>query len=182
MSLTHFLSKSSLMRSHPVFGNSGIPTFLGRPLGEGMGTRGEEGICAGWEAATSAAWTLGRRKQKKEGLALRRRPCSRPVLGVPWGAESARRLCRAELVLCCSGCITLQLALGCSREAETHGHGMRCCTHCIDSKQIAWRQIKSRQGCTGCLTAAVKRCNSMKTHSTYNQTFRERKYIFILFT
>lgn len=125
------------MRSHPVSGNSGLPMMLGTVLGEGMGARAglveeeedEESICAGWAAATSAAWTLGSRKQKERGLALWMRPCSRPVLSVPRGAESARRLCRVKPVLGCSGCITLQLALGCGREAETHGHGWGCCTH-----------------------------------------------------
>lgn len=99
--------------------------ILGMVLEEGMGAGAElveeeeeeegEGICAGWAAATSAAWTLGSRKQKEGGLALWMRPCSRPVLNMPRGAESARRLCRAKPVLGCSGCITLQLALGSKR-------------------------------------------------------------------
>lgn len=141
---TNLLSKRSMMRSHPVSGNSGPPMLLGKVLGVGMGAGAGlveeeeegEGICAGWAAATSAAWTLGSRKQKGGGLALWMRPCSRPVLRVPWGAESACRLRRAKPVLDCSGCITLQLALGCSREAETHGHGLGCCTHCFDLSSI----------------------------------------------
>lgn len=83
------------MRSHPVSGNSGPTMSLGMLRGEGMGGEAElveeeeeeeEGICAG---PTSAAWTLGSRKQKDGGLALWMRPCSRPVLSVPRGAESA---------------------------------------------------------------------------------------------
>lgn len=65
------------MRSHPVSGNSGLPRLLGMVLGEGMGAGAglveeveEEGICACWAAAPSAAWTLGSRKQKEGGLAL----------------------------------------------------------------------------------------------------------------
>lgn len=85
------------MRSHPVSGNSGLPMLLGTVLGEWMDAGAgllveedeDEGICAGWAAATSAAWTLGSRKQKEGGLALWMRPCSRPVLGMPRGAESA---------------------------------------------------------------------------------------------
>lgn len=138
---TNFLSKRSLMRSHPVSGNSGLPRLLGMALGERMGAGAglveeveeeEEGICACWAAATSAAWTLGSRKQKEGGLALWMKPCSRPVLRVPRGAESACCLCGAKLVLGCSGCIVLQLASDCSRETETHGHGLGCCTHCLD--------------------------------------------------
>lgn len=78
------------MRSHPVSGNSGLTMLLGILLGEGMGGEAglveeeeeeeEEGICAG---PTSAAWTLGSRKQKEGGLALWMKPCSRPVLSVP---------------------------------------------------------------------------------------------------
>lgn len=64
---TNSLSKRSLMRSHPVLGNSGFPMFFGRLLDEGIATGAvlvkeedddeeeEEGICAGWAAATSAA-------------------------------------------------------------------------------------------------------------------------------
>lgn len=140
---TNSLSKRSLIRSHPVSGNSGLPTLLGMVLGERMGAGAElaeeeeeEGICAGWAAATSAAWTLGSRKQKEGGLALWMRPCSRPVLSAPSGAESACRLCRAKPVLGCSGCITLQLALGCSKEAETHGHGLGRCTHSLNLSSI----------------------------------------------
>lgn len=118
---THSLSNRSLMRSHPVSGNSGLPMFFGRELGERMGAEaalmeeeeGEEeeaGICAGWAAATSAACTLGSRKQKERGLALWMRPCRRPVLGAPRGAESASGLCGARPGLARSGCITLQLA------------------------------------------------------------------------
>lgn len=100
------------MRSHPVSVNSGLPMLLHMALGEGMGgglveEEEEEGICAGWAAATSAAWTLGSREQKGGGLALWRRPCSRPVLHVPPGGESAR-LCGAGPGLGCSGYITLQ--------------------------------------------------------------------------
>lgn len=123
---TNSLSKRSLIRSHPVSGNSGLPMLLGIVLGEGMGAEAglvveeeEEGIRSGWAAATSAAWTLGSRKQKEGGLALWMRPCSRPVLSVPRGAKSARRLCRVKPVLGCSGFITLQLALGCSRGRNT---------------------------------------------------------------
>lgn len=75
---------------------------------------GEEDICA---AATSAAWTLGSRKQKERGLAFGIRQRSRPVFRVPRGNESAWHFCRARPVLGCSGCITLQLAWGCCREA-----------------------------------------------------------------
>lgn len=132
------------MRSHPVSGNSGLPRLLGTVLrermdaGAGVGDEGEEeeGVCTCWAAATSAAWTLGSRKQKEGGLAHWMRPCSRPVLRVPRGAESACHLRRAKLVLDCSGCITLQLALDCSREAETHGHGLGCCTHCLNLSSI----------------------------------------------
>lgn len=86
------------MRSHPVSGNSGLPKLLGMVLGERMGSGAglveeeeeeEEGICAGWAAATSAAWTLGSTEQKEGGLTLWMRPCSRPVLNTPRGAESA---------------------------------------------------------------------------------------------
>jgi len=83
-------------------------------LGEGMGAGArlveeeeeeeEEGICA---AATSAAWTLGSRRQKEGGPTLWMRARRRPVLSAPRGAESARHLCGAKLVLGCSGCITL---------------------------------------------------------------------------
>lgn len=134
------------MRSHPVSGNSGLPILLGMVLAVGMGAETGlveeeeeeegEGICAGWAEATSAAWTLGSRKQKEGGLARWMRPCSRPVLNVPWGDESARRLHRAKPVLGCSGCITLQLASGCSREAETHGGVLGCCNHGFNLSSI----------------------------------------------
>ncbi|TNN61496.1 hypothetical protein EYF80_028241 [Liparis tanakae] len=89
-------------------------------LGEGMGAGArlvvvveveeeEEGICA---AATSAAWTLGSRRQKEGGPTLWTRARRRPVLSAPRGAESVRHLCGAKFVLGCSGCITLQLASG----------------------------------------------------------------------
>jgi len=56
---TNSLSNKSLMRSHPVSGNSGLPIFLGRVLGRGRGKGAglvEEGsICGVWAAATSAA-------------------------------------------------------------------------------------------------------------------------------
>lgn len=119
------------MRSHPVSVNSGPPMLLHMALGEGMGgglveEEEEEGICAGWAAATSAAWTLGSREQKGGGLALWRRPCSRPVLHVPPGGESAR-LCGAGPGLGCSGYITLQLA---EREKHTAvGWDVALCLH-----------------------------------------------------
>ena len=136
----------------------------------------EEGICAGWAAATSAAWTLGSRKQKEGGLALWMRPCSRPVLSVPRGAESACRLCRAKPVLGCSGCITPQLALGCSREAETHGHGLGCCTLCLNlSSVLKINSLKANEILAGLHRlsnpAAVKWCSSIKTHWAHKQTF-----------
>lgn len=76
------------MRSHPESGNSGLPMLLGMMLGEGEGGAAGlveveevvEGICS---AATSAAWTLGSRKQKEKGLAFWMRRCSRPVHKVP---------------------------------------------------------------------------------------------------
>lgn len=65
------MSKRSLMRSHPVSGNAGWPTWRGAALGEGSGAAAglveveeEEGI---WAAATSAAKTLGSRKQREGG-------------------------------------------------------------------------------------------------------------------
>lgn len=108
------------MRSHPVSGNSGLQMFFGRVLGWGTAAGAglvveeeeEEGICP---AATSAASTLGSRKQKKRGMAVWMMPCSGPVLITPpRGLESACRLCRARLFLCCSGWIMLQLAVGCN--------------------------------------------------------------------
>lgn len=116
-----------------------LGTLLGVGMDAGAGLVEEEegeGICAGWAAATSAAWTLGNRKQKEGGLALWMRPCSTPVLRVPRGAESACRLHGAKPVPGCSGCITLQLALGCKGEAETHGRGLGCCTHCFNLSSI----------------------------------------------
>lgn len=119
------------MRSHPVSGNSGLPLMLGMVLEdgeeaaaglvEGEEEEEEEGICAGWAAATSDAWTLGSRRQTEGSLALWKRPRSSPVLCAPPGAESAQHLRRSGPVLGCCGCITLQLALGCCRETETHG-------------------------------------------------------------
>lgn len=122
------------MRPHPVSGNSGLPMMPGTVLEEGKGAAAglveEEDVVdcirSGWAATASAAWTLGSRKQKDGGLALWKRPCSRPVLGVPRGAESASRLCRARPVSGRSGCIMLQLALGCRRETETHGTRLGC--------------------------------------------------------
>lgn len=166
------------MRSHPVSGNSGLLMMLGMVLAEGKGAAAglveeeeeeEEGICAGWAAATSAAWTLGSRKQKEGGLALWKRPCSRPVLSVPRGAESAWRPCRARPVLGCSGCITLQLALGCCRGTETHGCGLGCCTHFLDlSSILKINSLKAYEILAGCPTqsnsAAVKWCSPIKTH------------------
>lgn len=118
---TNSLSKRSLMRSHPVSGNSGSAIRLGIELGAGVGLveEEEEGI---WTAATSAAWTLGSRKQKEGGLTLWMKPCRRPVLSVHRGPESACRVHRMKPVLGLSECITLQLALGCSGGAETHGY------------------------------------------------------------
>lgn len=156
------------MRSHPVSGNSGLPILLSVELGVGMDAGAGlveeeeeeeeegEGICAGWAAATSAAWTLGTRKQKEGGLALWMRPCSRPVLRAPRGAESACRLHGARPVPCCSGCITLQLASGCGGEAETHGRGLGCCTaRCFDlSSILKTNSLKAKwntgTGYTGC--------------------------------
>lgn len=86
----------------------------------------EDGICAGWAAATSAALTLGSRRQKEGGLALCKRPRSRPVLCGPPGAESGQRLRRTRPVWGCSGCITLQLPTGLLRcgDTQTHGRGV----------------------------------------------------------
>lgn len=77
---TNSLSKRSLRRSHPVSANSGFPRLSRMVLTEEKGvaaglvveeeeedTDGVEDICA---AATSAAWTLGSRKQKERGLAF----------------------------------------------------------------------------------------------------------------
>lgn len=79
---------------------------------EGEDKAEDECICAGWAAATSAAWTLGNRKQKENGLTLWRKPCSRPVLSAPSGPKSACRLCRAQPATGRSGRIMLQLTLG----------------------------------------------------------------------
>lgn len=171
------------MRSHPVSGNSGLPMLLGM-LGEGMGAGAglveeeeeeEEGICAGWAAATSAAWTLGSRKQKEGGLALWMRPCSRPVLSAPRGAESACRLCRAKPVLGCSGCITLQLASGCGRNTWPWV-GM---LHCLDlSSILKINSLKANETLAGLHrlpdSAAVKWCSPIKTHWAHKQTFWEK--------
>lgn len=152
-----------MIRSHPVSGNSGLPKLLGEGMGAGAGLVEEEeeegGICAGWAAATSAAWTLGSRKQKEGGLALWMRPCSRPVLSAARGAESACRLCRAKPVLGCSGCITLQLALGCSREAQTHGHELECCTHCLDlCSSLKINSLKANEIRAGLHRLQLSRC------------------------
>lgn len=164
------------MRSHPVSGNSVLPRLLGIVLGERMGAgvglvveEEEEDICARWTAAPSAAWTLGSRRQNEGGLALWMRPCSRPVLRVPWGAESACRLRRAELVLGCSGCITLQLALDCNREAETHGHGVGCCTHCLDlSSNLKTNSLKANEILAG-LHKAVQLSSCWMVQSYHNK-------------
>lgn len=122
------------MRSHPVSGKCGFLMLAGMALEEeeeaaaGLVEEEEEdeedGICVGWAAATSAALTLGSRRKKEEGrLALCKRPRSRPVLCGPPGAESGQRLRRTQPVWGCSGCITLQLALGCCGDTQTHGWG-----------------------------------------------------------
>lgn len=120
------------MRSHPVSGKRGMLMTAGVALEEregaaaGLVEEEEEeeegdGICVGWAAATSAAWTLGSRRQKEGGVALWKRPRSRPVLCAPPGAESGQRLRRTRPVLGCSGRITLQLAPGCCGDTPTHG-------------------------------------------------------------
>lgn len=171
---TNSLSKRSLMRPHPVSGNSGLPMMLGRALGggkraaAGLVEEEEEAVdCirSGWAAATSAAWTLGSRRQKEGGLALWKSPRSRPVLGVPRGAESASRLCRAGPV---SGCIMLQLAMGCRRETETHGTGLGCETDFLDcSSSFKINSLEAYEILAGCPTqsnlAAVKWCSPIKT-------------------
>lgn len=89
------------MRSHPVSGNSGLPMLLGRALVEDEDD----------EAPTSAAWTLGSRKQKKRAdpAAWAGPRSDGPVHIGPRGVESAG----ASLAPCR---ITLQLASSCSRE------------------------------------------------------------------
>lgn len=169
------------MRSHPVLGNSGLPMFFGRLLDEGIGTGAvlvkeeddddeeeEEGICAGWAAATSAAWTLGSRKQKKGGLARWMKPCSWPVLSVPWGAESASRLCRAKLVLRRSGCITLQLLMCCNREKHMvtgWDATLAASAQAPSSKPRASRRMKAWQCCTGCLTKQLLNSRVLSTET-----------------
>lgn len=126
---TNSFSKRSLRRSHPVSEISGLPMLrcmvLTEEKGVAAGLVEEEGeeeedtevvedICG---AATSAARTLGSREQKRRSLAFWVRQRSRPVCWVPWGDESAWHFCRARPVLGCSGCITLQPAGGCCREA-----------------------------------------------------------------
>lgn len=96
--------------------------LLGRALGGGAGTGGagpvadeddEGGVCA----PTSAAWTLGSRKQKKRAEpAAWAGPRSGPVHIGPRGVESAG----ASLAPCRSGRITLQLASSCSKERQKH--------------------------------------------------------------
>ena len=180
------------MRSHPVSGNSGFPKLLGTEredeLGAGAGLveeeeeeEEEESICGGWAAATSAAWTLGSRKQKDGGLALWMKPCSRPVLSMPRGAEHACHLCGVMPVVCGSGCITLHLASDCRAEAETHGHELGCCTRCLDlsssPKTNSLRADEALAGLHGLSeAAAVKWCSLTNTHkqslsfSTSNQS------------
>lgn len=170
------------MRAHPVSGNSGLPMIVGVLLGEGRGAAAGlaeeevDGICAGWAAVTSAAWTLGSKKQKERGLALWTRLCSRPVLNMPRGAESAWRPCRARPVLGCSGCITLQLALGHCRGAQTHGGGLGCCTHFLNLSSVL--KTNSLEACKILAgphrlsnPAAVKWCSPLKTHWAHKQTF-----------
>lgn len=108
----------------------------------------EDGICVGWAAATSAALTLGSRRQKEGGLALCKRPRSRPVLCGPPGAESGQRLRRTRPVWGCSGCITLQLAPGCCA-AETHKHmaeglGIALCVKPAQPHQRKRTQVQSK--------------------------------------
>lgn len=167
------------MRSHPVLGNSGFPMFFGRLLDEGIATGAvlvkeeddeeeEEGICAGWAAATSAAWTLGSRKQKKGGLARWMKPCSWPVLSVPWGAESASRLCRATLVLRGSGCITLQLLMCCNREKHMvtgWDATLAASAQAPSSKPRASRRMKAWQCCTGCFTKQLLNSTVLSTET-----------------
>lgn len=122
---TNSFWKRSLRRSHPVSEISGLPMLRCMVLTEEKGvaaglveeeedTEVAEDICG---AAASAARTLGSREQKRRGLAFWVRQRSRPVCWVPWGDESAWHFCRARPVLGCSGCITLQPAGGCCREA-----------------------------------------------------------------
>lgn len=177
---TNSLSKRSLSRSHPVSANSGFPMLSGVVLTEERGVAaglveeeedadGVEDICA---AATSAAWTLGSRKQKERGLAFWMRQPSRPVCWVPRGDESAWHFCRARPVLGRSGRITLQLAWGCCREAQTHGCELACCRSFLDfcwypqNKQPpgVWNPGRNTVAVN---SAAVKWYFLIKTHWTH---------------